>query len=143
MAFCFFIWDAKNERHLAEQRTEKVQRRQARHVCRQLTPEEQDRVKDAREQAEAEKEEIIARGRQCKAEHDAALGTLSEAFRLLKAERVAQGLTLGDIERTTGINRPALSRLERDAEANPTIATLTRYADALGKRLVISLADRE
>lgn len=120
-----------------------MERRQAKHVDRQLTPAEQDRVKNAREQADAEREEIIARGRQCKAEHDAAQGTLSEAFRLLEAKRVAQGLPLGDIERTTGINRPALSRLERDAEANPTIATLTRYADALGKRLVIALADKE
>ena len=39
------------------------------------------------------------------------------------------------------IRRPNLSRLENAAEANPTLATLTHYAEALGKRLMIVLAD--
>jgi hypothetical protein len=37
--------------------------------------------------------------------------------------------------------RPNLSRLEDGQNANPTISTLMRYADALGKRLMIVLAD--
>jgi hypothetical protein len=41
------------------------------------------------------------------------------------------------------MERPNLSRLENEAESNPTIATLTRYAEALGKRLFIALADGE
>ena len=43
----------------------------------------------------------------------------------------------------TGIGRSALSRLENDEIANPTIVTLTRYADALGKKLSIALAEKE
>jgi transcriptional regulator with XRE-family HTH domain len=39
----------------------------------------------------------------------------------------------------TGIERSALSRLENDVEANPTVNTLTRYADALGKKVLVIL----
>jgi transcriptional regulator with XRE-family HTH domain len=35
----------------------------------------------------------------------------------------------------------ALSKLETGQRANPTLDTLVRYADAVGKRLVVSLAD--
>ena len=68
--------------------------------------------------------------------------TLQDALRLLRAERVRQGLSLADIQDRTGIERPNLSRLENEGSSNPTVATLTRYAEALGKRLVIVLADR-
>jgi len=60
---------------------------------------------------------------------------------LLKVERERMGLSLADVSERTGIERPNLSRLENDAESNPTIATLIRYADALGKHLTIALAD--
>jgi transcriptional regulator with XRE-family HTH domain len=61
-----------------------------------------------------------------------------DAFRLLKAERQALGLSLSDLEEKSGIGRSALSRLENDKEPNPTVVTLTRYAAALGKHLVVS-----
>ena len=51
-------------------------------------------------------------------------------------------LSLADIQDRTGIERPNLSRLENEGSSNPTVATLTRYAEALGKRLVIVLVDR-
>jgi len=35
----------------------------------------------------------------------------------------------------------ALSKLETGLRANPTVATLVRYAEAVGKRLVVSLVD--
>jgi transcriptional regulator with XRE-family HTH domain len=41
------------------------------------------------------------------------------------------------VEERTGIGRSALSRLENDDAANPTMATLLRYSDALGKKLVV------
>jgi len=52
-------------------------------------------------------------------------------------------LSLAEVSERTGMERPNLSRLENEAESNPTIATLTRYAEALGKRLFIALADGE
>ena len=56
----------------------------------------------------------------------------------LRRERQAQGLSLSDVERRSGIGRAALSRLENETELNPTVVTLTRYAEALGKEVVVS-----
>ena len=61
-----------------------------------------------------------------------------EAIDALRRERQAQGLSLSDVERRSGIGRAALSRLENETELNPTVVTLTRYAEALGKEVVVS-----
>jgi hypothetical protein len=95
-----------------------------------------------REQIDAEKDEIIAKGRGHKAAHDASLAQLRQVMQLLHAERLRQGLSLADVQAHTGIARSALSRLETDPDANPTLATITRYAAALGKDLQILLADK-
>jgi predicted transcriptional regulator len=107
-------------------------------ISRVLTPQERARVREAYRLAEAEKEDIIAQGRRHKAAHDRAIVALRQTFSLLKAERESQGLSLSDVEQRTGIGRAALSRLENAQDANPTIATLMRYAEALGKELVVS-----
>lgn len=112
--------------------------RQAKRVRRELTPEEKQRWLQAQKEVESEKEEILATGRRLKAAHQRVKVAVHDAFQLLKAERQAQGLSLSDLEERTGIGRAALSRLENDTEPNPTVVTLTRYADALGKRLVVS-----
>ena len=39
------------------------------------------------------------------------------------------------------MDRSALSKLETGQRANPTVETLGRYAEAVGKRLVLSLTD--
>ena len=59
----------------------------------------------------------------------------------LRAERQRLGLSLADIHERTGIDRAALSRLENNEDANPTLTTLERYAEALGKRMVVVLSD--
>jgi hypothetical protein len=41
------------------------------------------------------------------------------------------------------MDRAMISRLENGQVDNPTIATVSRYAKALGKRVVIRLADAE
>ena len=43
----------------------------------------------------------------------------------------------------TGIERSTLSRLENNATANPTINTLSRYADAVGKKVFVIFADAD
>ncbi len=55
--------------------------------------------------------------------------------------REAQGLSLGDVQRLTGIDRSALSKLERGERANFTVDTLTRYAAAVGKHMSFQLTD--
>ena len=56
-------------------------------------------------------------------------------------QREAKGLSLADLTELTGMDRSALSKLETGQRANPTVETLVRYAQAVGKRLVVSLAD--
>ena len=109
-----------------------------RSVNKRLTDEERLRHKRIREQIEQEKPELIARGHRIKAKH----ARLREAVAALKATRESLGLSLADIRERTGIEKGNLSRLENAADPNPTIDTLTRYADAVGKEIVIALIDK-
>ena len=106
-------------------------------VNKALTEEERVRHRVIREQVEQEKAELIARGRRAKARHT----MLREAVAALKTTREALGLSLADINASTGIEKSNLSRLENDPLANPTIGTLCRYAEAIGKEIVIILVD--
>ena len=104
---------------------------------RRLTPEEAAKYKAVREQVAEELPELIAR------HHDrmASLDQLEKLFTQLKAAREAKGLSLADLTELTGMDRSALSKLETGHRANPTVETLVRYAEAVGKRLIVSLAD--
>ena len=59
----------------------------------------------------------------------------------LKAAREAKGLSLADVTKLTGMDRSAVSKLETGQRANPTVETLVRYAEAVGKRVAVSLTD--
>jgi len=104
---------------------------------RRLTPEEADKYKAVREQVAEELPELIARHH----ERTAALDQLQELLAQLKAAREAKGLSLSDMTELSGMDRSALSKLETGQRGNPTVETLVRYAGALGKRLVVTLAD--
>jgi DNA-binding XRE family transcriptional regulator len=106
---------------------------------RRLTPEEAAKYKSVREHVAAELPELAARHQ----ERMAALDRLDELLHQLKAAREAKGLSLADLTELTGMDRSALSKLETGQRANPTVETLVRYAEAVGKRLVVSLADAE
>ena len=80
----------------------------------------------------------MAYGKKVKIRHD----TLRQAVAALKAAREALGLTLTDIKARTGIEKSNLSRLENDPNPNPTIDTLCRYADAVGKEIAITLVEK-
>lgn len=116
-------------------------RRKAKRVRRNLTPEERKRLDRLREQTEAEKAEIIAAAKRFRQARRAARARMRETMKHLRAARIAKGLTLRQLEQQTGIARSNLSRLENDSEPNPTIETLSRYAEALGKTLQITLVD--
>jgi len=53
--------------------------------------------------------------------------------------REAAGISLAELEQRTGIRKSVLSRLENSKAPNPTLATLQRYAEALGARVAFSL----
>ena len=59
----------------------------------------------------------------------------------LKTAREERGLSLTDLTRITGMDRSALSKLENGKRSNPTVDTLARYAEAVGKRVVVRLDD--
>jgi ribosome-binding protein aMBF1 (putative translation factor) len=105
---------------------------------RHLTAEEAARYKAVREQVAQELPDLIAR------HHDRMESLdqlLQELLVQLKAAREAKGLSLADLTELTGMDRSALSKLETGQRSNPTVETLVRYAEAVGKRLVVSLAD--
>jgi len=104
---------------------------------RRLTPEEAAKYKAIREQVAAELPDLIARHH----ERMAALDQLQELLSQLKASREEKGLSLADVADLTGMDRSALSKLETGQRPNPTVETLVRYAEAVGKRLVVSLTD--
>jgi len=104
---------------------------------RGLTPEEAARYKAVREQVAEELPELTARHHQ----RMAALDQLDELLKQLKAAREEKGLSLSDMTELTGMDRSALSKLETGQRPNPTVETLVRYAEAVGKRIVVSLAD--
>jgi DNA-binding XRE family transcriptional regulator len=104
---------------------------------RRLSPEESAKYKGIREQVAAELPDLVARHH----ERTATLDQLQELFVQLKAAREAKGLSLSDMTELTGMDRSALSKFETGQRANPTVETLVRYAEAVGKRLTVSLTD--
>jgi DNA-binding phage protein len=112
-------------------------------IYRPATVEEQERHKRIREQVQEELPDIEQRVRQKLAEAMQRGVPIQHTIALLKSERLKKGLSLADMKARTGIERSTLSRLENDAEANPTVDTLTKYADAVGKKVLVVLADTD
>ncbi len=104
---------------------------------RRLTPEEAAKYRAIREQVQAELPDLVERHHERAAARDALQALLDQ----LKAAREEKGLSLADLTERTGMDRSALSKLETGQRPNPTVETLMRYAEGVGKRLVISLTD--
>lgn len=71
----------------------------------------------------------------------ASLDQIATLMQQLKDAREAKGLSLADLTKQTGMDRSALSKLETGQRVNPTVETLVRYAQAVGKKLTVSLHD--
>lgn len=101
-----------------------------------LTP---DRIAELRSLAKKidreEKDEIINWGNKVMDRYE----QMASILPALRAEREAQGLSLADMALKVGVGRERLSRLENNKGVNPTLRTLFRYAEALGKRVEIKL----
>ena len=117
-------------------------KRRPKKSTRTLTQAEREGIHVVRKQVESERAEIVSRARELKKARQSAVAQLQEAFALLRSERQSRGISLAELRDRTGIGRSALSRLENDPEANPTITTLARIADALGKQIVIQLVEK-
>ena len=110
-------------------------KRGVRRSQRTLTDEEKGRLRGLREQVVAEEEEILRHGREVFAQHEQAV---AQTIGDLKRARQSQGLSLQEVAERMGTDRSNVHRLEQGS-GNPTVATLTRYAEAIGKRIVITL----
>jgi DNA-binding XRE family transcriptional regulator len=102
-----------------------------------LTPEEAAKNKTIRAHVAKELPDLIARHH----ERMTGLDQLHDLLQQLKAAREEKGLSLADLTERSGMDRSALSKLETGQRPNPTIETLVRYADAVGKWLVVTLID--
>src|SRR5438128_725383 len=102
---------------------------------RKPTAAEQERHRRIREkyQHRPSQQELLASGDY---EGPAPLGVFLEmrlAVAELRKARISAGLSLTQAAERSGIDKAALSRLERGLQPNPTVETLCRYAAALGK----------
>ncbi len=99
---------------------------------RYLTSEEAAKYDRIREQVAAEFSEHIKPSVGSPALHEVVLA--------LREARTAQGLSLADVRDRTGMAKSALSRIENEVP-NLTVKTLERYAEAIGKKIVIGIEE--
>lgn len=106
---------------------------------RPLTAAEVAKYATIRKEIDQELPELRAQFR----ERLAPLEELPQLLLQLKAAREAKGLSLQDVTDLTGMDPSALSKLESGQRSNPTVETLVRYAQAVGKRFVVGLRDAD
>jgi DNA-binding XRE family transcriptional regulator len=110
------------------------------------TAEEQVRERALRDRLQKERpslEDLIRDG-ECDPDAVMTMGMyfdVQRALQALKRERKRCGLTMGAVAERSGLDRAVVSRLENGKQDNPTVATLMRYAAAVGKRFLWSFED--
>jgi DNA-binding XRE family transcriptional regulator len=110
------------------------------------TAEERVREQKLRDQLQKEKPSLedLVRAGACDPDAVMTMGMyfdVQRALQALKREREQCGLTISDVAKRSGLDRAVVSRLENGKQDNPTVATLMRYAAALGKRFLWSYED--
>ncbi|MFZ5831285.1 MAG: helix-turn-helix domain-containing protein [Planctomycetota bacterium] len=116
-----------------------AKRAMGKRVYREPTAEQAAKYRRIREMIAAEIPEIK---QQARALRQGRRATIQEAVAILKAEREWRGLSLAEISARTGISKSAISKLENSQDANPTVKTLSKYADALQMALTVTLTDK-
>jgi ribosome-binding protein aMBF1 (putative translation factor) len=112
----------------------------------QKTADERARERKLREKIQAEKpslEDLVRTGA-CDPDAVMTMGMyfdVQRALQGLKRERERCGLSIGDVAERSCLDRAVVSRLENGKQDNPTVATLMRYAAAVGKRFLWSYED--
>lgn len=104
-------------------------------IIRENSAKREAELKALRAQIEADKPALLAEGKAKLQAAKAKRAELASIFASLKAEREKLGLSLTDMASRCGMAREVIYRLESQANPNPTIATIQRYADALGLKV--------
>ena len=110
------------------------------------TGEERGREQKLREELQKEKPSLedLVRSGACDPDAVMTMGMyfdVQRALQALKRERERCGLSIGAVAERSGLDRAVVSRLENGKQDNPTVATLMRYAAAVGKRFLWSYED--
>ena len=105
------------------------------------TPEERACEKTLREKIQKDKPSLddLIRTGECDPDAVMTMGMyfdIQRALQALKRERQQSGLSISDVADRSGLDRAVISRLENGKQDNPTVATLMRYAAAVGKRFL-------
>ena len=114
------------------------------HRPRVQTPEQEAAERAVRDQFQKERpslQELVASGDIAQVFTMGEYWELRKTFAALKSLRERQGLSVTDVAERTGLDGDLISRLESGQIDNPTVATMSRYAQALGKRVLLSLVD--
>jgi DNA-binding XRE family transcriptional regulator len=110
------------------------------------TPEQRARERALREKLQKQRpslEDLVRTGA-CDPDDIMTMGMyfdVQTALQALKGERERCGLSIADVAKRSGLDRAFVSRLENGKQDNPTVATLMRYAAAVGKRFLWSYED--
>src|SRR6266851_1289832 len=105
------------------------------------TAEERLREQKLRERLQRERPSLedLVRANDCDPDAIMTMGMyfdLQRALLALKQNRKRSGLSIGDVAERSGLDRAVVSRIENGKQDNPTVATLMRYAAAIGKRFL-------
>ncbi len=106
------------------------------------TPEELAELRAERQGLSRERsgpEQLIASGEYEGPYRQGNLMALLTGLAQLKRRREERGLSLADVAERSGLDRGMLSRLENGKILNPTMATLWRYADAVGAQVSLGV----
>jgi ribosome-binding protein aMBF1 (putative translation factor) len=112
----------------------------------QKTSEERVREQALREKLQKERPSLehLIRNGECDPDNVMTMGMyfdVQKALQALKRERERSGVSISDVAEHSGLDRAVVSRLENGKQDNPTVATLMRYAAAIGKRFLWSYED--
>ena len=102
------------------------------------TPDEIEELKKIREKYQKEKpgkNDLIQSGDVIEFVTMGEFVDLQQLVFSLKCRRKRLGFTITKVSEDSSIDKGAISRLEHGQHENPTVATLNRYAKALGTRL--------
>ncbi|MCI0741944.1 MAG: helix-turn-helix domain-containing protein [Gemmataceae bacterium] len=99
-----------------------------------------------REKLQAEKPalEDLVRSGECDPDDVMTMGMyfdVQKALQALKRDRKRLGISISAVAERSGLDRAVVSRLENGKQDNPTVATLMRYAAAIGMRFLWSYDD--
>lgn len=110
------------------------------------SPKEKARLQAIRDQFQADRpslDDLVDSGEYSEPiKHGVTLDAMHIAALLKQAREEAQ-LSLTEVAKRCGLDRSAISRLENGMYDNTTINTLSRLAEAYGKRFLVQLVDEE